>query len=718
MERNYDFQKRMLKVHPDAPGDVFTGGKGETVIEEDWVIVYPAGDGPVLPTAARDLSEYLEVSQRLSVPVRESGDITAELASPAKKLILTTARLTPRLAPAYNEPAAYRIEAGEGIVVCGNSDRGAAQGVYHLEDQMSFRRGPALPQGRQERRPLFSPRMVHSGYALDQYPDEHLRAIAHQGMDAILIFVKAVNTTPFGYLDFNDLISRASRYGLYVYAYSYFVSEKHPDEPDAREHYESTYGALFRECPGLRGVILVGESMEFPSKDPHTTGRPYYEKTPENNPEGKPSPGWYPCYDYPQWLRLLQDVIHSHKPDADIVFWTYNWGYVDREPRLALIDALPEDVTLQATFEMFEKFEPAPGIHERCVDYTLSFEGPGKYFASEAERAKERGLRLYTMCNTGGLTWDVGVIPYEPAPYQWQKRFDALLKAREQWGLSGLMESHHYGFWPSFVSELAKNAFWEPSVPLEEFMRRMAARDFGEENADMVLTIWKHYSDGIRKYIPTNEDQYGPFRIGPAYPLLFLEKAVIPSSPTAHFGGNAICNPMYSYPANRRAELLYEIESIGEMRELYREGNVLLERLMDRADGAARENARRLLTLGRFIENTARTVVHVKQWYLLKSRLVGEVALPQIWAGGTGSSVNASEAGGAEDSQAERAGILEEMRSIVQAEIENAKQTIPLVEFDSRLGFEPSMEYMCDREHLEWKIEQTERALAAAEQYV
>ena len=49
---------------------------------------------------------------------------------------------------------------------------------------------------------------------------------------------------------------------------------------------------------------------------------------------------------------------------------------------------------------------------------------------------------------------------------------------------------------------------------------------------------------------------------------------------------------------------------------------------------------------------------------------------------------------------------------LIKDEIENARATIPLVEFDSRLGFEPSMEYMCDREHLELKIEQCERVVA------
>ena len=49
---------------------------------------------------------------------------------------------------------------------------------------------------------------------------------------------------------------------------------------------------------------------------------------------------------------------------------------------------------------------------------------------------------------------------------------------------------------------------------------------------------------------------------------------------------------------------------------------------------------------------------------------------------------------------------LDKIEALAYAEIENAKDTIPLVEFDSRLGWEPSMEYVCDKWHLEWKIRQ------------
>ena len=70
--------------------------------------------------------------------------------------------------------------------------------------------------------------------------------------------------------------------------------------------------------------------------------------------------------------------------------------------------------------------------------------------------AKERGIKLYAMTNTGGRTWDLGTCPYFPFPNQWAKRFDEVNKARKNFGLTGLMESHHYGFVPSFISRLTQ----------------------------------------------------------------------------------------------------------------------------------------------------------------------------------------------------------------------------------------------------------------------
>ncbi len=670
-ERNFQFRQRLNQVHkPDRRDPQATPDEGETAIEPRWRIVLDADPSDYLVGVAQDLEDYLFTSMGLSTMVVEGEE------AGAGSIRLTTTDLAPDLGEDLSVERSYRLIVQEDrVTVCGFDERGVGQGCYFLEDLMNLREGPFLEPRDIVREPIFQPRMVHSGWGIDQFPDTHLNAIAHAGMDAILVFVKGPNMTTTGYLDLNNLVDRAAHYGLDVYLYSYLKSRKHPDDPEAEAYYESTYGELMKSCPGAKGIIFVGESCEFPSKDEHTTGRLRGEPSPDGKPDNRRSPGWWPCFDYPDWLNLVKRVLRKHNPDLDVVFWTYNWGWAPEENRVALIESLPTDISLQATFEMFEEIEKN-GIMTRCVDYTASFAGPGVYFRSEAEAAGERGIPLYTMSNTGGLTWDIGVIPYEPIPFQWERRYRALHEAREKWGLQGLMESHHYGWWPSVVNEMAKWAYWSPTAFPEEMAPKLAERDFGAAGAPHAVEAWEAWSEAIRDYVPTGEDQYGPFRVGPAYPLLLDEESVeFPDADYAHFGARILKT---NYTPHAPEDVPAEIELLERMKDRWEDGIASLEQAVAAAPERKREKAERMLGLGRFIRNCVQTAINTKRWWLLTQRL--------------------------EDEPEESDAILDEMEALGEAEIANAEACIPLVEADSRLGWEPSMEYMCDREHLEWKI--------------
>jgi len=679
IEKNYDFRKRMSEIHDKNVRDnALVCSADELELEDGVRMVVSENAGEVIVTAARDLSEYLFVSMNMASAVVKGLDKAA-----SGDIVIATADET---GEELGEYAVYKGEVTtvDGCVrIIGHDERGAAFGVYLLEDMMTFRKAPYIKKGVHPRKPMYSPQMVHSGYGLDEYPDEHLSAIAHEGRDAILIFVKDVDKTPYGYLDFNDVIRRAKKYGLDVYAYSYFRSELHPDEEGAEAYYEGQYGKLFRQCPELKGVTLVGESIEFPSKDPHVSGKNHRENVVDGIPTGKTSPGWYPCCDYPKYLELLKKVIFKYNPDADIVFWTYNWGYQPEEARVALIDNIPEKISLQATFEMFESYKVGD-ITQRCADYTLSFCGPGKYFTSEAKAAKRNGIKLYSMTNTGGLTWDIGVIPYEPFPYQWIRRYKEMEKAHDEWGLQGLMESHHYGFYPSFISKLSKWVFSEPRVVPEEILETILKSEFGAENIQKVDKAMRLWSEGITKYQPTNGDQYGAFRVGPSYPFNIVPNIKIPQFEYAMF--KSICFPAYNdYPNGvtyAPIRLKTEIEQLTEMRALIDEGIESME-----SAEVKNEKLERLINMGKFISHTVTSGINAKRMYRLRNRLH------------------------AVETREELSTVLDEMEELIKAEIKNAEETIPLVEVDSRLGWEPSMEYMTDKTRIEWKIRACEYTL-------
>ena len=676
IEKNYDFRKRMLAIHEkDIRNYALKPADNQVELKNGLTVIVP--DDEVIFTAARDFADYMLISMDISVAIAKKGaqvpgqTITVELAAD-NGVDLGKA----------NGYKGFRIDVDENILITAFDVRGAAQGLYHLEEMMTLHKAPFITKETVFRKPMFAPTMVHSGYGLDEYPDEHLQAIAHEGRDAILVFVQDVNITPYGYLDFNELIHRAKKYGIDVYAYSYLQSDKHPSDPGAESYYENNYGRLFATCPELKGIVLVGESVGFPSHDPHVAPDPKSVVDKDGLPVGKPRSGWYPCEDFPEWLALIQKVITKHAPNADIVFWTYNLSKQPEEARVKLIENIPEGITLQVNrFECGNKVH-LDGREIITADYTIHTPGPSEIVASECKAAKKRDMRLYTMTNTGGLTWDFGTIPYVPAPFQWIRRYEGMKMANREWGLSGIMESHHYGMYPSFISKLAKWCFNDPDRDMNEILDDVLISEFGEECLAQMRDALNDWSDAICLYTPTDNDQYGAFRIGPSYPFVFIAPYKNPDMPYAHFGNSYLQMYPHEVDGYRGAPVPIrvgaEIRSLEKMLAKMEDGIAKINAIENKSDKLLQ-----LLNLGQYMANTIKTGIASKKWY----KLIGQFTCSET--------------------KDEVLDVLDRMEKLLLAEIENAEATIPLVEVDSRLGWEPSMEYMGDKARIEWKIRHT-----------
>ena len=688
-ENRYAFRKFLDEVHLKGRRDFsLRPNSDETEVQSDWTILIPDQASVFIFDLARDLADYLLLSMEVSVGIRR-GDCKTPV---PRSIILQTD--SKELAVRRS----FKLECyPDWIRITGADEGGTAQGSYHLEDQMNLREAPYIRQTEGIcKEPLFSPRLIHSGYGLDQFTPSYLCRIAHEGFDGILLYVLEPDKGMQGYTDFNEIIEQAEKAGLKVYFYSRIRNPYHPNDPQARQYYESQYGQLFRHCRKASGLVLVGESCQFPSHDPMTTAPS------SSNPgcfrSDKPNPGWWPCSDFPDLVDMIKHCIRQYAPSADLVFWSYNWAFAPKNLRLQLIDNLPSDVTLQVNFEMHDNLKTW-GTQERALDYTLSLPGPSKIFQEEAAAAKRNGLRLYTMSNTAGKTWDFGCIPYLPTPNQWLKRINNLKTARNEVALSGLMESHHFGWFPSFVSEFAKWNFWSNSPAPEEILAAIAAREFSSDCVATVLAAWQEWSFAISEFVTPIEDQYGPCRLGPAFPFLFAGVS-LRSTFGMHpkFPWTARClheiafcryelvnDPLGLDMGIRR--LLAEIKHLPSTIARWHKGISLLENVIDRIPERKREAGRKMIGLAHFIANTLSTTLHIKQWWLENQKLLLETD-PDL---------------------AEQ--ILQRMSAILASEKANVQATIPLVLADSTLGYEPTMDYVCDQAHLEWKLSQLDAVL-------
>ena len=271
-EKNYDFLYRMREIHKaDRRNCELEPVGGETVVDSSWVIAVKDSASEMVRKAAADLQDYLFTSMNVSIRIEKT--VAAE--KKAKQILLVTKNdFNGVLSPVPEKRGSYFFECdGENILVCGAEERGVLYGAIHIEDLMNLREAPYLKKCAYLREPLVRMRSVHSGSGIDDFPDWQLNAIVHAGFNAIDVFVKDIDTTTRGYCNINDIIERASEYGIDVVLYNYVRCYKHPDDADAEEFFDSVYGNLARHYPKARAISLVGESLEFPSKDPATTGK-------------------------------------------------------------------------------------------------------------------------------------------------------------------------------------------------------------------------------------------------------------------------------------------------------------------------------------------------------------------------------------------------------------------------------------------------------------
>ena len=160
----------------------------------------------------------------------------------------------------------------------------------------------------------------------------------------------------------------------------------------------------------------------------------------------------------------------------------------------------------------------------------------------------------------------------------------------------------------------------------------------------------------------------------------------MPSSKEAPYG-NTICSTNYSSGADHREwpvglRIDEEVKCIERMLEEAQSAVSCLEELTQPND-----KTETVQNLFRFIENCTKSVLHAKEWFTLICRYQVARDRDSIYQ------------------------VLDEMEQLLLKERKNAEETIPLVEYDSALGYEPSMGYMTDRWHLEWKIRHTNYVL-------
>ena len=217
-------------------------------------------------------------------------------------------------------------------------------------------------------------------------------------------------------------------------------------------------------------------------------------------------------------------------------------------------------------------------------------------------------------------------------------------------------------------------------VDVNDELTRILHRNYGFGHEKEILEALEYWSEAIRELPPSGEEQCGAFRVGPSFPFSIAGSYMYPadkhskgyfmtSAYKPHNGSHqsSVC------PSGRR--IAYQRAKLVRMLDLLIKGRCLLDSL-----SIINDDLERLINLGRYMECIVTTGINAKDWYNVVARLP------------------------ISDDKDEIERLITEAERIIDSERANVERALPLVERDSRLGWDPRMEYVCDPARLNWKL--------------
>lgn len=569
---------------------------------------------------------------------------------------------------------------------------GIRRGIYALTDVLCENSGRLPEELRITREPWLKTRLGRSPFSpikrwpvytdellddQDYYPDALLERLAHDAVNGIWIVseLRELSETSFRKTDsrreqrlkkLEQLVQKCHGYGIKVYLFMIEPFAVLPDDELLRDHPEmfgppawggktcfcpaeantrqylfDSFRSIFTAAPQLGGVINIclGERPTTCLSSVRTSEqRPVACQT-------KCGLGMDEIME--RNLRAMEDGIKAAAPDARLIAWFYLPETESLAPWVATAASkIPEGVIPQFNFES-ASVKIQLGKPRRAGDYWVSCIGPSPRFLKTARRnnVKDLGAKLQLSCGH-----EFTVVPYISAPGIAYRKYHAMYKA----GVNHVMQSWYIGNFPGLLSKaMGLLAFEDFQENEKSFLIRLAKQEW-HSDWHPVVKAWKKFYAAYQKfpfsllfqyYGPQNSCVNWKFHFLPElYPLTPLWKPNFPAS------GDAAGECLGGF------ELEEILTLLSELCNSWRQGCRLLEPLY-RKYSKDRERLRDL--------NVAKAteILFFGTWNLFRFYLLRHL----LYSGDRSS--------------------LEPMIDCVKAQQELFRELIPLLEFDSRLGF-------------------------------
>lgn len=584
---------------------------------------------------------------------------------------------------------AYRISvsADECTIEAADTE-GIRRGIIYVEDELCRRAGPLLPLGTVSRKPYIKTRITRGFFSptnrppknidellddVDYYPDEYLNRLAHDGTNGLWIytFFSRLFKTPifpeYGkdsekrIAKLRRVAAKCKRYGIKVYVFG--VEPLHLSAEAAKDHLDVIGGKtlsgayticthtengaayckeatnqLIKAVPDLGGVIIITYGERATTCASLTNRKSCERCSPYSRSE-------LLAYN----INIFKQGIREAGSDAEFVSWTYEHRKSSHDEIREYVRKAPSDVALMENFEDAGYTEQL-GKTRQAIDYWLSYTGPSQMFLAAAEEAKKYGKKMFAKMQVC-CSHELATVPYIPVP---GILYDKYMRAREL-GVQGVMQCWYFGNYPSLMSKAAGElSFIDPDTDKAQFLRQLAGIYCGSRASETVAA-WDHFEKGYGSY-PVNVmfSYYGPMHDGVVWDLALTPKDR--SLPRSWL--------LFDKPdGDRISECLWQGHTLDEAitlaKTMYEEWKAGLSLFPDCAPGEQSSVAKTLLLL-------FSSGYNILRFYKLRELLL--------------------------DGGSDAESVLSQMEEIVDREIENSRQMIPLCQNDPRLGYHSEAE--------------------------
>lgn len=405
-----------------------------------------------------------------------------------------------------------------------NSDRPQAR------DQVTSPPSKAAPRFCYSYFALYGDPLLEPG--LEPYPDGYLQRLASLGVNGVWLQAVLQKLAPFPWVsespaetanrekrleNLRALAERASRKGIGIYLYlneprtmpqSFFA--KHSElkgapageyaslctsHPQVQQWLTDSIAHILSAVPKIAGLFTISASENHTNCWSHGAG----SHCPRCSKRS-------PAEVIAEVNTLLHNGIQKAGSDADLLVW--DWGWRDDWAE-EIVQNLPQRATLMSVSEWSIPIKRG-GIDSIVGEYSISEVGPGPRATRHWALARKRGMRTIAKIQAGN-TWELSAVPYIPAVENVARHAVRLRHA----GVAGLMLGWTLGGYPSPNLEIAcaisgdegKGGMTSEEA-VEQALQRVARGRFGDALAAPVVGAWKACSSAFGEF---------PYHIGVVY---------------------------------------------------------------------------------------------------------------------------------------------------------------------------------------------------------